>query len=101
MDEDMHIRNEGMQVLEISPPEPGRLEIAAKILAGIAANPADAYVQRNVAASKALACADELIRQHHASTPTGARAGAPDPTVEPPEYEEAVEGYDAPASEEA
>ena len=40
-----------------------RLGIAARILAGICANPADAHVQVGVAVKKALIATDELLRQ--------------------------------------
>lgn len=38
-----------------------RLEMATRILAGICANPADAYTQGEVAITKALDLADDLV----------------------------------------
>ncbi len=43
-----------------------RLELAAMILAGIAANPTEAHVRVEIAVKKALDITDELIRQEGA-----------------------------------
>ncbi len=45
-----------------------RLEIAARILAGICSNPADAYTQIDVAVDKALFTADRLIARDRETT---------------------------------
>ena len=53
-----------------------RLDIAACILAGISANPADAYTQPAVAADKSLLLADVLIEREKETSQEALRKDA-------------------------